>query len=93
MYTVVNSAVTGRMEGGPYLAGFGLGSLSLGIFVISIGSSLSFNVSTLVSQAKGANDPHMCKVYLHRQLFITTMAFPLLMIPVILSNRIFAALG
>jgi hypothetical protein len=47
-YLIINTANCDRL--GPlYLAGFGLGSLTLGIMCISIGVCFSMSVGTLVS--------------------------------------------
>jgi Na+-driven multidrug efflux pump len=48
IYTVVNAATCGRI-GDNELAGFGLGSLTLGILIISIGTCFSMTVSTLIA--------------------------------------------
>mgnify|MGYP000938748231 CR=1 FL=1 len=93
LYTIVNSATTGRMAGAPYLAGFGLGSLTLGILLISIVTSQALSLNTKVSQAKGAGDPILCRHYLHKQWFITLCTFPILMIPLIFIKYIFGWLG
>ncbi len=47
-YLITNAATCDRL-GSNYLAGFGLGSLTLGIMVVSIGTGWSVAVSTLVS--------------------------------------------
>jgi Na+-driven multidrug efflux pump len=48
IYTIVNAASCGRI-GDTELAGFGLGSLTLGIMLISIGTCFSMSVGTLVA--------------------------------------------
>jgi hypothetical protein len=45
---MVNAAVCGSL-GEVYLAGFGLGSLTLGIMAISIGTMFSVSVQTVVA--------------------------------------------
>lgn len=65
VYTVVNAATCGRI-GDNELAGFGLGSLTLGICIISIGTCFSYTVSTLIAISSGAKDKRMCRVYLNR---------------------------
>ena len=47
-YLIVNAATCDRL-GGKYLAGFGLGSLTLGILTISIVSCYSGGIGTLAS--------------------------------------------
>ena len=64
-YTIVNAAYCGRL-GSNELAGFGLGSLTLGIMAISIGTSFAYTVGTPIAQAAGDKDFRMCRVYLNR---------------------------
>jgi Na+-driven multidrug efflux pump len=66
MYTMVNAAFLGHEETTYPLSGFGLGSLTLGICMLSIGSSFAMGMGTFVSQAHGQQDPRLCRVYLHR---------------------------
>ena len=47
-YLITNAAICDRL-GSNYLAGFGLGSLTLGIMVVSIGIGWSLALSTLVA--------------------------------------------
>lgn len=65
MYTIVNAASCGRI-GSDELAGFGLGSLTLGILAISIGCCFAMTVGTLIAISHGAGDKRMCRVYLNR---------------------------
>ena len=65
LYMVANAVTCGHL-GAKYLAGFGLGSLTLGLMVISIDTCFSMTVSTLVAQAAGAKDLTLCRVYLNR---------------------------
>jgi Na+-driven multidrug efflux pump len=65
IYLIVNAATCGRISD-TALAGFGLGSLTLGICVISIGTCFSMTVSTLIAISSGAKDKRMCRVYLNR---------------------------
>ena len=65
IYTIVNAASCGRI-GDTELAGFGLGSLTLGIMLISIGTCFSMSVGTLVAMSHGAKDKRMCRVYMNR---------------------------
>jgi Na+-driven multidrug efflux pump len=48
VYLIINVAVCGRISD-TVLAGFGLGSLTLGIMLISIGVCFSMGVLTLIS--------------------------------------------
>lgn len=64
-YLIINAATCGRISD-TALAGFGLGSLTLGILLISIGVCFQSSVMTKISQAYGAKDRRMCRVYLYR---------------------------
>jgi len=65
IYIIVNTASCGRM-GDTELAGCGLGSLTIGIMLESVGTCFSGTVATPVAIAYGANDKRMCRVYLNR---------------------------
>jgi len=66
VYSVVNAAVVGRFENANYLAALGLGSLTVGIMVISICTSFALVLTSFVAPAHGDNDARLARVYLHR---------------------------
>lgn len=47
-YLIVNATTCDRL-GQKYLAGFGLGSLTMGIMVVSVGVCYSFGMGTLIA--------------------------------------------
>jgi Na+-driven multidrug efflux pump len=75
------------------LAGFGLGSLTLGICVISIGSGFAMGAGTLISQAFGAKDLRMCAIYRNRQIFLSTVLYVVLAIPMLFVRSIYSLIG
>ena len=85
-------AICGRISD-TVLAGFGLGSLTLGIMLISIGACFSMGVMTLISQAYGAGDLRMCRVYLYRQYFLNTPFYLIACIPLLFVRHIYAVIG
>ena len=91
-YLIINAAVCGRL-GDKQLAGFGLGSLTIGIVGISIGTSFAYSVGTLIAQAAGAGDLRMCRVYLYRQYYLNSLIFPVQCLPLLFIRRIFDAMG
>ena len=91
-YLIINAAVCGRL-GDTQLAGFGLGSLTIGIAGISIGSCCAYTVGTLIAQADGANDKRMCRVYLNRQYYLNTLIFPFMSVPLIFIRSIYRLMG
>lgn len=93
VYLIVNASVLGHANQPALLAGIGLGSLTLGIMVISIGSCFAMGSSTFISQAYGAKDFKMCVVYRNRQMFLNTVLFCVLAIPQIFIRQIYSLIG
>jgi Na+-driven multidrug efflux pump len=92
VYTVVNAASCGEL-GVNELAGFGLGSLTLGIMAISIGSCFSMAAATLIAQSSGAKDYRMCRVYLYRQYYLNTIIFIVVCVPLLFIRPIYTLIG
>ena len=92
IYSIVNAAYCGRF-GKIELAGYGLGSLSLGIMAISVGCMFSVSARTLMAQAYGEKDMRMVRVYLNRQYFLNTLIFPVIVLPLLFIRRIYAYIG
>lgn len=81
-YVMIDTALLGRyFESEAYLASFGLALSAIGILLESVGIGMTSCVETLVSQAYGANDHYMCRVYLNRQYFINTIGYLVLSVP------------
>jgi Na+-driven multidrug efflux pump len=93
IYLIVNASVLGHANEPVQLAGIGLGSLTLGICVISIGSCFAMGSSTFISQAYGAKDLKMCVVYRNRQIFLNTILYVILAIPQIFIRHIYDLIG
>jgi len=91
-YLIINARTFDRL-GPDYLAGFGLASLTLGALAISVGVCFSMTVGTLVSQAYGAKDLRLCRVYLNRQYYLNFICFLILCIPIAFINKIYLAIG
>jgi Na+-driven multidrug efflux pump len=92
IYSMINAAYCGRF-GRNELAGFGLGSLSLGILAISLGCMFSVSARTLMAQAFGEKDMRMVRVYLNRQYFLNTLIFPVIVLPLLFIRQIYAYIG
>jgi Na+-driven multidrug efflux pump len=92
IYMVVNAATCGRI-GDTELAAFGLGSLTLGIMIISIGTCFSMTVSTLIAISSGAKDKRMCRIYLNRQYYLNTIIYFVCVIPLIFIRPIYSLIG
>ena len=93
VYTVVNAAVVGRFENSNYLAALGLGSLTVGIMVISICTSFALVLTSFVAPAHGDNDARLARVYLHRQWYLNTLVFCVAIIPIFFIYDIFILIG
>ena len=56
IYSIVNAMVLGHQQNEKLLAGLGLGSLTIGICALSIGSTFNQAVGTFISQAHGQRE-------------------------------------
>ena len=92
-YMLMNNMVLGRQADPVQLAAFGLGSLTNGIFVLSIGVCFAYGVATQVGQAYGAGNLRLCRVYLNRQYFLNTCVFCVVLIPMLFIRSIYRAIG
>ena len=92
MYQLVNAAFTGHM-GEKHLAALGLGSLTTGILVISITHSFALVTSSVVAPAFGNGEIRFCKVLLYRQMFLNTIVFAVVSVPIIFIQQIYNAIG
>ena len=79
----------GRSDNETYLPSFGLGVALWGITYGAIFLSMLTCLETLVSQAYGAKDLHMCGVYLNRQILINFFYFAILSVPQFFAYSIF----
>lgn len=93
IYSILNAIVLGHQAQETPLAGLGLGSLTVGIIALAIGSTGINGVSTFISQAFGQQEFRMCAVYRNRCIFLALTLFTILMVPTIFIERIFLAIG
>ena len=92
-YTIINAIVLGHQENEKMLAGLGLGSLTIGICALSIGSNCNSAVGTFISNAHGQNEPRQCQVYRNKAIFTVSVLYLILLIPLLFINRIYEAMG
>ena len=85
LYSLINAAVVGRMEK-KFLAALGLGSLTTGICLISIGCSFSLVLGSFVAPAHGKGDAKLARMYLHRQYLLNCFVFLTTLIPIFFIN-------
>ena len=74
-------------------AALGLGGMILRIFLLSLGMTFNGSLDTLISQAFGQKDLKLCRIYLNRQLYLTTIVFAFLTIPVLFTKQIMMWFG
>eukprot|EP00347_Sterkiella_histriomuscorum_P010943 403374339 len=92
-YHICNSIILGHSDDTKLLASLGLGGITISIFLLSIGISFCGSLDTLISQAYGQQDFRLCGIYLNRQLYLTTMIFIPLSIPLWFCEYGFIYLG
>ena len=92
-YTIINAAVVGRFDDESYLSALGLGSLTIGILLISICTCFCMVVGSFVAPAHGDNRPDLAKRYLYRQYYLNTIVYAITVIPVFFIESLFLAIG
>jgi Na+-driven multidrug efflux pump len=70
-----------------------MGGLMLSIFLLSLGVTFNGALDTLIPQAYGQRDLRLCRVYLNRQLFLTTFVFFVLSLPLLNVEALVRAFG
>jgi Na+-driven multidrug efflux pump len=70
-----------------------MGGLVLSIFLLSLGVTFNGSLDTLISQAYGQRELRLCRVYLNRQLYLTTIVFSVLALPLIFTKEMVMGLG
>ena len=89
---MINAAFCGQL-GKEYLAGLGLGSITITTFLVSIGLNFANVTTSLVTPAFGAGDFRFCRVILNRQYFLNTLIFAVCVIPMFFLEDIYRAIG
>ena len=92
-YSVVNAIVLGHCENEKMLAGYGLGSLTIGILALTIGATFNGASGTFISNAYGQKEYRQCQVYRNKSIFIGTVLYMILLIPHLFIGQIYAAIG
>lgn len=93
VYQIVNAAVLGHSQNASELAGLGLGSLTLGLCIISITSTFVSGEATLVAQAYGDKKYELCLIYRHKQVYLMTILYLVLSIPLVFVEKIYELIG
>jgi len=74
-------------------AALGLGGMILSLFLLALGMTFNGSLDTLIPQAFGQKDLKLCRIYLNRQLYLTTIAFAFLTIPTLFTKKIMMWFG
>lgn len=93
LYSMVNAAVLGHSDDLNQMAGLGLGSLTISLVVLSVTSTFVTGQATLVSQAYGADKLDLCLVYRNRQIYLNTVLYVCLSIPLLFVGSIYELIG
>ena len=93
IYSVVNAAVVGRFDDDIYLSALGLGSLTVGILILSINSCFALVIGSFVSPAFGDDRLDLAKRYLYRQFVLNTLVFIATIIPTFWIYDFFILIG
>ena len=75
------------------LAGFGLGSLTVGIVGMAVSLSFNSGLITFCSAAAGMKDYRACVIYRNRVMFLDTLVWAFMGIPMLFIEEIYVALG
>ena len=75
------------------LAGLGLGSLTMGICALSIGSNFNGAAGTFISHAYGQKEYRQCQVFRNKAIFLSTIVYCIMLIPLLNIRSIYRLLG
>ncbi|TNV79517.1 hypothetical protein FGO68_gene531 [Halteria grandinella] len=70
-----------------------IGGIVLSISLLSLGVTFNGALDTLIPQAFGQGDPRLCRVYLNRQLYLTTFVYMVLAIPLFMVEHFLESMG
>ena len=75
MQEMINLVFLGHLNESNLLAGVGVGNMFMNMIGLSIVVGLNGALETLVAQAYGAKNLHLCGIYLNRGRFVLLMFF------------------
>lgn len=90
---VTNTVFAGHLGDSDSMAGVGIGATYLNIAVISFMLGFNSTLNTLLPQAKGFGDYHLCGVYLNRGVIVLSAALVPLGIFLTFSYPVFRLIG
>lgn len=70
---MTNMYFAGHLGDSSYVAGIGLGNMTINLFVISLLESFNQAIETLATQAAGSGNLYLCGLYLNRGRLIILM--------------------
>ena len=91
---VTNAVIAGHMSDPSNQAAVGLCGVCCNVMVLSVMIGLNGAQETLASQAFGAENYHLCGIYLNRgRLILTTFFIPIALIPIVFGEDLFLMMG
>ena len=90
---VANTAFIGHLGTQNEIAGAGMAIMTLQIMCFAIMQGFNNALNTLVSQADGTGEYHLCGTYLNRVRVITTIFFIIISIICQFAGRLFRVVG
>ena len=90
---LINTIFAGHINDVNMLAGVGLANVFSCIALITVIEGINGALETLVSQAYGFGQLHLCGVYFNRGRFVLTAIFIPLAVMLCYSNQILIVLG
>jgi len=90
---VTNTVFAGHLGDSDSMAGVGMAATYLNIAVISFMLGFNSTLNTLLPQAKGFDDYHLCGVYLNRGVIVLSAAFVPLGVFLTFSYPVFRLIG
>lgn len=93
LFLVINALVLGKFSHYLPMAAFGLASLTTSMFLLAIPSAFNSAVDIMMSKALGEKDYRMAKIYMYRQMWLSTLAFVPISVLVLYSEELFIMVG
>ena len=92
MHSIINTYYVANLGDVDVLAGYALGNMVY-MMASPIGGITAQSAGTYISQAYGDGDYRMCAVYHNRQLFLNTIYYVVVALPMLFIEPIFNAIG
>jgi len=91
-HAIMNTITLGHSDSPNELAGYGLGNMII-VMVMAIGGITAQASGTFISQAYGSGDRRHCAIYCNRQIFINSVLYCIMAIPLLFVRQIYDLMG